>query len=453
MTTRIGKRRTGRLFKHGAGYAVAWTVNGKRMFQSLRDKDGNPITTKKKAKTARAELMAPYRAADEKAVLENIVAKLDGATAEVERLEDERAPGLKISRAWQVYLAAPNRPDSGDATLRQYEFQWERFSRWMETRRPESALRDVTEEDAAAYAADLAAAVGPSTFNRHTGLLRLVFRVLTKPARIQSNPFADIGTKKAIQHGRRELTIEELRRVCETATGDLRTLLATGIYTGLRLGDCATLNWGEVDLVRGAIVRIPNKTARRNPKPVTVPLHSTLSALLAEIPPKRRSGPVLPKLCAQYLERRDEVTSKIQDHFSACGITCHATGTGPGTETRAVVEVGFHSLRHSFVSLCRASGAPLSVVESIVGHSSPAMTRHYTHTGEAAARVSVNALPSVFGTGNEPAALPAPTGETAATGKREALPGWAVEGIGRALLALDNGDVATARRELATLTA
>ncbi len=70
-----------------------------------------------------------------------------------------------------------------------------------------------------------------------------------------------------------------------------------------------------------------------------------------------------------------------------------------------MVEVGFHSLRHTFVSLCRESNAPLSVVESIVGHSNPAMTRHYTHTSEAAALSAVNGLPSVMG--DEPKALPA----------------------------------------------
>jgi hypothetical protein len=62
-----------------------------------------------------------------------------------------------------------------------------------------------------------------------------------------------------------------------------------------------------------------------------------------------------------------------------------------------VVEVGFHSLRHTFVSLCRESNAPLAVVESIVGHSSPAMTRHYTHVGELAAGRAVALLPSVMG--------------------------------------------------------
>ena len=40
---------------------------------------------------------------------------------------------------------------------------------------------------------------------------------------------------------------------------------------------------------------------------------------------------------------------------------------------------------------------PLAVVEAIVGHSSPAMTRHYTHIGEGAAGLAVAALPTVIG--------------------------------------------------------
>ena len=33
------------------------------------------------------------------------------------------------------------------------------------------------------------------------------------------------------------------------------------IYTGLRLGDCALLEWGHIDLARGFISVIPRKTA------------------------------------------------------------------------------------------------------------------------------------------------------------------------------------------------
>ena len=74
------------------------------------------------------------------------------------------------------------------------------------------------------------------------------------------------------------------------------------------------------------------------------------------------------------------------------------------TGKRAVVEVGFHSLRHSFVSLCRSANVPLAVVEALVSHASPAVTRLYTHTGADAALAAVNGLPYVIG--EPPKALP-----------------------------------------------
>ena len=472
MKTRIGKRRTGRLFKHGAGYAVAWTVNGKRMFQSLRDADGNPITVKKEAETARAELMAPYRAGDEKAVLESIVGKLASATAAVARLEDERTPALSVADAWEAYLAAPNKPDSGPRTLAGYESQWNRFADWMKTTHPNTpAMRDVTRELAGEYAADLSQHFGASTYNKHIALLSLVFRTLAdhQNARYTADPFGKVTRKRIAANSRRELTVEELTRVCATATGELRTLFAIGVYTGLRLGDVATLRWQEIDLIRGVIIRIPLKTARRNPKPVTIPVHQTLAAVFAAVPEKQRRGYVLPEIATQYREDNAALSNRIQEHFTANGVQTVKEGTGFVTVldekgnpvldedgnpkeqhsgTRAVVEVGFHSLRHTFVSLCRAAGAPLSVVEAIVGHASPAMTRHYTHVGEDAARASVILMPSVLGGGaGDIPALP-----EADKAKPASLPDWASEAAKRALLALDKGDTANVRKELEALT-
>lgn len=51
-----------------------------------------------------------------------------------------------------------------------------------------------------------------------------------------------------------------------------------------------------------------------------------------------------------------------------------------------MVEVGFHSLRHTYVSLHAERGTPQAVVQAIVGHGNPAMTNHYTHIGEETAR-------------------------------------------------------------------
>jgi hypothetical protein len=53
--------------------------------------------------------------------------------------------------------------------------------------------------------------------------------------------------------------------------------------------------------------------------------------------------------------------------------------------------------------------------ETIVGHSNPAMTRHYTHVSEAAATSAVASLPSIMG--GEVKSLPAlPPATTAQPG-------------------------------------
>ncbi len=143
-------------------------------------------------------------------------------------------------------------------------------------------LRDVTKEIAEEYASSMNhGRFSPSTYNKHLNLLTLVFRVVKHKAKLAGNPWEEIQRKRMVTNSRRELTIDELRKVCQAATGELRTLLALGIYSGLRLGDCATLRWGEVDLPRAMIRRIPNKTARRNPKPVIVPIHPILRDMLA----------------------------------------------------------------------------------------------------------------------------------------------------------------------------
>jgi len=398
------KHRTGHLFKRGSTFYLFWRVSGKVFSKALRDDGGNPVTTKREAEEARIKLMAPFTVADETAALESIAGKLEGRKAELAKWEDEQHPPSSIGQAWSDFLASPNRPDSGKSTLRQYEFQWQAFADWIKEKHPDIlTLRDVSKEIAEEYASGMNhGKFSPSTYNKHLNLLTLVFRVVKHKAKLTNNPWespkrgGSLQRKRMVTNSRRELTIDELRNICQAATGELRTLLALGIYSGLRLGDCATLRWGEVDLPRGIMRRIPNKTARRNPKPVIIPIHPILREMLSETPLKKRGEYVLPEMAALYAHNICAVTDKVQGHFKKCGITLHKPGTGTGGK-RAVIEVGFHSLRHTFVSLCRESNAPLAVVESIVGHSNPAMTRHYTHVGELAAGRAVALLPAVIG--------------------------------------------------------
>lgn len=400
---------TGYLFKRGNNFYVSWTVNGKVFSKSLRDEQGKPITTRREAELAQVKLMAAFVAGDEADALQAIAVKLEGRKAEIARLTDQQNPPLAIGQAWQAFFASPNRPDSGTETLYQYECQWSAFAEWMKEKHADRpTLRDVTKDLAEEYAANLnGVGLSPNTYNKHLNLLTLVFRVLKHKAKLTDNHWEVIQRKRLATHSRRELTMDELKKVCQSAEGELKVLLALGIYCGLRLGDCATLRWAEVDLRLGIIRRVPNKTARSKPdKPVLVPIHPTLRELLNQLnSAENRSEYVLPKMASLYRDRSDLVTDIVQKHFISCGIRPHKTGTGKDGK-RAIIEVGFHSLRHTFVSLCRASDVPLAVVESLVGHSNPAMTRYYTHTGELAAGRAVAALPSLTKKDDEPKVTP-----------------------------------------------
>ena len=449
--TQRGKRGGGYLFKRGADgkthpadwtgagrFWIAYRLGGKLIRQRLADAHGNAITDRAQAEAERRRILAPLQTGNELETLKAIQSKI--AQAEAQHVEAVAASrnGITIESAWERYLASTARPDTGDATLRQYSFQFARFADWMKRIHSEVATLDgVTREQAQEYAADLAAAgLSGNSFNKHIGLLSLVFRILMDDAGLSANPWEKIARRKHRSAERRELTVEELRRIVTTATGEMRLLYALGIYSGMRLGDCCTLRWTEVDLAQRVIVRIPRKTASKN-KPVRIPMFPDLEAMLKEARQSAVGEFVLPELAAWYLAGRgDSITDRIQRHFWNCGIECHAEGTGKqikrdavgnavlteygnavliDTGKRAVIRCGFHSLRHTFVSLCRAANAPLSVVEAIVGHSNPAMTRHYSHTGDSEAQRAIAALPAITAV------------EPIHSATREPLPAWARE--------------------------
>ncbi len=397
MTKRF---RRGYLYRRGNMWWVQYSIDGQVIRESLG------TTDRREAEQLRAERLKPILAAEKADALAAIVHQLGEAKSERDQALNEAAVDMTLSAAWSAYEKATNRPDAGRATLDIYAMQWGCFTRWMGETHPDvKTMRDVTAERAEGYAEHLTGrGVTANTYNKHIWLCGLVFRILADKARIQANPFEGITRKRQPPQSRRELSLDELRNVCQQAEGELRLLLALGLYLGARLGDAATMRWDNVNMRKGFVKYTPSKTASRSGKTLTVPMHPDLFAVLSETPPPERKGFIAPDLAERYTERGPyAVADIVQAHFEKCGIATTRAGRG----VRRVVDAGFHSLRHSAVSLLREAGAPLSVTMAIVGHSSVAMHDTYTHTGEAAIKAAVSALPSILSDAKPVAALPA----------------------------------------------
>jgi integrase len=418
--------------KHGV-YWLQYTVRGERVREKLLDPDtGEDVTDQDAAELIRKTKIAPFTTGETTERLKTLRAAVTGAEERhaeaVELVRDK----LALADTWDRYLAAQNRPDSGESTLRQYRFQWDAFVAWMKSQHPDlPALHQVTATMAGDYAGHLQKeGLGAGTINKHVRLLRLVFRILGPREKIATNPFDDINSKHEVQTHRQELSWDVLCRVCDAAVGEMKLLLFLGIYTGQRLADCCLLAWDQVDFMRGWILINPRKTARRTGKPLHIPIHRALRSMLETIPSERRTGFVLPELAGHYQANRDRVTDRIQDLFFRCDVQIHKAGTGrqrdpqtgKGIHTgkRAVLQYGFHSLRHTTVTLLQEAGVAQAVVQEIVGHRTVAMTQRYTHIGREALQKAVAMLPAAAPTAR-PAAVVAPPPMTAEQEARQRL--------------------------------
>lgn len=417
-----GRPRIGGIYRRGGVYWLRYQVEGQRVAESLG------VATEREAKAEAARRLAPIRAADHAATLRALESRIKDADAAAGAAFDAVHPPMPLSQGWAEFLKTDAVP-AGAATRAQYEGHFEAFREWMRKTYPAAvALRDVSPDMADGFIKSLVeSGLSGQRVNKYLQFLRALCRELQKPARMAGNPFDGIKRRKQNGTSKRPLTAEEVRDIIKGADGEMKTLLMLGAFTGLRFGDCCTLQWGEVDTRRGIIRRIPRKTSYRgNAAAVVVGIPAPLAAHLAGVP--RAGAYVVPGLAKEYGEgKAPEISRRIQKHFHNAGIATLQEGTGegseekdaegkpiPGTGKRAVVLAGFHSLRHFNISTLAQAGAPMAVLQKLAGHGNPIMTDHYLHLTPEAARLTAEKMPALLGDGKKSKA------------HREPLPAWAV---------------------------
>lgn len=364
---------TGYLFKRSGTYYIRQVINGKRIVKTLNT--GNKLEAEKKAK----ELIPIFQIKTK----EELALRVSEAQNLFKTLNQ-----VKLSTSWGTYLKNPTRPLSGKLTLAGYERDWQRFVDFVKV----EFIDQVTESLAIAYMSTVLQKVSVRTYNSTLQAIKLVFGVLSP----DSNPFSRLKSKKAVSISKKDFSEKQIESIFEVLDNpeialmhkdEMRLMFMIGRWTGLRLKDCALLRWEDVFIADKLLKVCPWKTKAKDKK-IIIPIHNTLHKALKKL--KQEGEYVLTNVANRYEYNSSGVIKDSMYIINRAGIKSEATQKVK--RARAICEYGFHSFRHSFVSFCAKAGVPMAIVQEIVGHGSPAMTRHYTHIGAETLRAAIDKL-------------------------------------------------------------
>lgn len=241
-----------------------------------------------------------------------------------------------------------------------------------------------------------AKALSRATANLSLKVLRVCFGEAVRQGLLAMNPAVRVPVLKTRdKSARRAFTLSEIKRILKACGDDVewRGLILFGLYLGQRLGDLAKLTWRAVNLDTGEIAFTTRKTGRRIVLPLVQPLSDYLVSLPAGDNP---NAFIFPR--AASAKRTGALSNQFREILVAAGLVeprgHESTGKGRSS-ARETSEISFHSLRHSAVTMLKASGLSDFIAREIVGHESAAISRQYTHLSTDDLRNAMRTLPDV----------------------------------------------------------
>lgn len=343
-------------------------------------------TTKTNDRGVAERILAGWHQVRAGRVAEEVLRELLACSARVP-VESVR---MGLNEIWGAYERTPPAMDLEPRSAASKRLAVTAFVDWMTTHHPEAtAVQDVGPLTAEEYLGTFVDAAG-STRRNHLSSLRSIWasiRSQIDPSGQAINPWNGIARGKFDTIPRMAFTIEQVRRVYKAAAGAgefWAAAVAIGYGCALRWGDICNLRWEEIDLERKRLVFSDRKTRRYGRGELSPDLTDTAIRHLPQRP-ESGTGSVWPDIVKLYAQNSGGLQEELRKIFSSAGIEMWRP-TRPGERRRMsrVQRYGFHSLRHTFVTLLRESGLPREDVTDLVGHGNTRMTARYDHSRRAA---------------------------------------------------------------------
>ncbi len=247
-------------------------------------------------------------------------------------------------------------------------------------------------------AAELEAGKSSNTVNSATKTIATMLNAAQRRGLITINvasvePLPDDRTEK---HGFTRSQLAMLIRAADAEERkDMATLSRLGYYTGARIGDLARLRRHNIDWKKETAEFLPQKTRRKGRK-LFVPVHAALMEYLRGLDiPDDLDGPLMPSLVSKRVQGENGLSANFARLVAKAGIVVPTLREAVGTKGRRVLGLGFHGLRHTFISGLLNAGVSSENRKRLSGHAIAGAHETYSHAEIETLRVELNKLPRI----------------------------------------------------------
>ena len=364
-------------------YCAFTLPNGKRCFKSTKLKDRN----------AAMKFCLRMEDASRKARVRNFSEEQARKILnEIRELSGDSAIRVKSLADYSADWLCSKKVTTSEGTFVRYSGFVDDFVAHVGKQRAGATIEAVTPQDVKAFR-DLQVKEGKSetTANLALKTLRGLFNDARREGLIPTNPAEAVKTFDVEKEARDVFTHEQLCTLVAKASPEWKTAILLAYYSGLRLRDAVSLLWDNVNFDHRQIRYFPRKSNRgqaRRPdwkKHVTgqleVPLMPEVEAHLLSLPSSDDPAAKLcPTLAAKSTGGNRGLSRMFQRVMAAAGIHSDR-GVEKKGKGRQFKTLGFHSLRHTFVSELANADVPADVRRQISGHSDEKIHERYTHLG------------------------------------------------------------------------
>ncbi|WP_019242969.1 MULTISPECIES: tyrosine-type recombinase/integrase [Bacillus] len=263
-----------------------------------------------------------------------------------------------VSEAWKLYKADKQIQGYSAQTLKAYKVQLNLLIKYM----GDISLKDITTDSLKLYLGEVAVELKPSSLGHRIRFIKSLFRWAQDENILNGNPASKIKEPKLDIRIPKFLSEEEIEHLREACFTTLEKALFEFMYsTGCRIGEAVNLNRYSINFSNQSVIVLGKGNKER------------------EVYFNTR--------CEIWLKR---YLTERKDNHEALFVTTRSPHRRSISQMRYIIKqlskrsdinksIHPHQLRHSYATTLLNNGAPLEVIQNLMGHEKSETTKIYAY--------------------------------------------------------------------------